>query len=146
MIKRRKRATLLIILISITAASIYLILWALRDNIVFFYSPTEIFQKVRSGEINDQSFLRLGGMVKESSVVRSADGSIVFTITDFRSDIEVYYLGIVPDLFREGQGVIAEGRIKENFLFNASSILAKHDENYMPPEVKEILEKNNVER
>ena len=146
MIKRRKRAALLIILISITAASIYLILWALRDNIVFFYSPTEIFQKVRSGEINDQSFLRLGGMVKESSVVRSADGSIVFTITDFRSDIEVYYLGIVPDLFREGQGVIAEGRIKENFLFNASSILAKHDENYMPPEVKDILEKNNVER
>ena len=145
MIKRRKRAALLIILISITAASIYLILWALRDNIVFFYSPTEIFQKVRSGEINDQSFLRLGGMVKESSVLRSTDGSIVFTITDFRSDIEVYYLGIVPDLFREGQGVIAEGRIKENFLFNASSILAKHDENYMPPEVKEILEKNNVE-
>ena len=145
MIKRRKRATLLIILISITAASIYLILWALRDNIVFFYSPTEIYQKVRSGEINNQSFLRLGGMVKESSVLRSTDGSIVFTITDFRSDIKVYYLGIVPDLFREGQGVIAEGRIKENFLFNASSILAKHDENYMPPEVKEILEKNNVE-
>ena len=146
MIKRRKRAALLIILISITAASIYLILWALRDNIVFFYSPTEIYEKVRSGEINDQSFLRLGGMVKESSVLRSTDGSIVFTITDFRSDIKVYYLGIVPDLFREGQGVIAEGRIKENFLFNASSILAKHDENYMPPEVKEILEKNNVER
>lgn len=146
MIKRRKRATLLIILISITAASIYLILWALRDNIVFFYSPTEVYQKVRSGEINNQSFLRLGGMVKESSVLRSTDGSIVFTITDFRSDIRVYYLGIVPDLFREGQGVIAEGRIKENFLFNASSILAKHDENYMPPEVKEILEKNNVER
>ena len=145
MIKRRKRATLLIILISITAISIYLILWALRDNIVFFYSPTEIYEKVRSGEINDQSFLRLGGMVKESSVLRSTDGSIVFTITDFRSDIRVYYLGIVPDLFREGQGVIAEGRIKENFLFNASSILAKHDENYMPPEVKEILEKNNVE-
>ena len=146
MIKRRKRATLLIILISITAVSIYLILWALRDNIVFFYSPTEIYQKVRSGEINNQSFLRLGGMVKESSVLRSTDGSIVFTITDFRSDIRVYYLGIVPDLFREGQGVIAEGRIKENFLFNASSILAKHDENYMPPEVKDILEKNNVER
>ena len=146
MIKRRKRATLLIILISITAVSIYLILWALRDNIVFFYSPTEIYQKVRSGEINNQSFLRLGGMVKESSVLRSTDGSIVFTITDFRSDIKVYYLGIVPDLFREGQGVIAEGRIKENFLFNASSILAKHDENYMPPEVKDILEKNNVER
>ncbi|MBJ65711.1 MAG: cytochrome c maturation protein CcmE [Rhodobiaceae bacterium] len=145
MFKRRKRATLLIILISITAVSIYLILWALRDNIVFFYSPTEIYEKVRSGEINDQSFLRLGGMVKESSVLRSTDGSIVFTITDFRSDIRVYYLGIVPDLFREGQGVIAEGRIKENFLFNASSILAKHDENYMPPEVKEILEKNNVE-
>ncbi len=146
MIKRRKRATLLIVLISITAASIYLILWALRDNIVFFYSPTEIYQKVRSGEINNQSFLRLGGLVKESSVLRSADGSIVFTITDFRNDIKVYYLGIVPDLFREGQGVIAEGRMKENFLFNASSILAKHDENYMPPEVKEILEKNNVER
>ena len=146
MIKRRKRATLLIILISITAVSIYLILWALRDNIVFFYSPTEVYQKVRSGEINNQSFLRLGGMVKESSVLRSTDGSIVFTITDFRSDIKVYYLGIVPDLFREGQGVIAEGRMKENFLFNASSILAKHDENYMPPEVKEILEKNNVER
>ena len=145
MIKRRKRATLLIILISITAVSIYLILWALRDNIVFFYSPTEIYEKVRSGEINDQSFLRLGGMVKESSVLRSTDGSIVFTITDFRSDIKVYYIGIVPDLFREGQGVIAEGRMKENFLFNASSILAKHDENYMPPEVKEILEKNNVE-
>ncbi len=146
MIKRRKRATLLIVLISIAAVSIYLILWALRDNIVFFYSPSEIYQKVRSGEINDQSFLRLGGMVKESSVLRSTDGSIVFTITDFRSDIKVYYLGIVPDLFREGQGVIAEGRIKENLLFNASSILAKHDENYMPPEVKDILEKNSVDQ
>ena len=145
MIKRKKRIYLISLFFITIATSIYLILWALRDNIVFFYSPSEIQQKINLKEIDEMSKLRLGGMVKESSVLRSTDGSIVFTITDFRSDIKVYYLGIVPDLFREGQGVIAEGRIKENFLFNASSILAKHDENYMPPEVKEILEKNNVE-
>ena len=142
MIKRRKRATLLIILISITAVSIYLILWALRDNIVFFYSPSEIQQKINLKEIDEMSKLRLGGMVKESSIEQLNNGSINFIITDFDREMVVFYKGIIPDLFKEQQGVIAEGSINNEGIFIANSILAKHDENYMPPEVQDTLKKD----
>ena len=139
MIKRKKRIYLISLFFITIATSIYLILWALRDNIVFFYSPSEIQQKINLKEINEMSKLRLGGMVKESSIKQLNDGSINFIITDFDREMVVFYKGIIPDLFKEQQGVIAEGSINNEGIFVANSILAKHDENYMPPEVKEAL-------
>ena len=140
MIKRKKRIYLISLFFITIATSIYLILWALRDNIVFFYSPTEIQQKISIKEINEMSKLRLGGMVKESSIKQLNDGSINFIITDFNKEMIVFYKGIIPDLFKEEQGVIAEGSVNKEGMFIANSILAKHDENYMPPEVKAALE------
>ncbi len=142
MIKRKKRIYLISLFFITIATSIYLILWALRDNIVFFYSPTEIQQKISIKEINEMSKLRLGGMVKESSIKQFNDGSINFIITDFNEEMIVFYKGIIPDLFKEEQGVIAEGSVNKEGMFIANSILAKHDENYMPPEVQNALKKD----
>ena len=142
MIKRKKRIYLISLFFITIATSIYLILWALRDNIVFFYSPSEIQQKISLKEIDEMSKLRLGGMVKESSIEQLNDGSINFIITDFDREMVVFYKGIIPDLFKEQQGVIAEGSINNEGMFIANSILAKHDENYMPPEVQDTLKKN----
>ncbi len=142
MIKRKKRIYLISLFFITIATSIYLILWALRDNIVFFYSPSEIQQKINLKEIDEMSKLRLGGMVKESSVEQLNDGSINFIITDFDREMVVFYKGIIPDLFKEQQGVIAEGSINNEGMFIANSILAKHDENYMPPEVQDTLKKD----
>ena len=142
MIKRKKRIYLISLFFITIATSIYLILWALRDNIVFFYSPTEIQQKISIKEINEMSKLRLGGMVKESSIKQFNDGSINFIITDFNKEMMVFYKGIIPDLFKEEQGVIAEGSVNKEGMFIANSILAKHDENYMPPEVQNALKKD----
>ena len=142
MIKRKKRIYLISLFFITIATSIYLILWALRDNIVFFYSPSEIQQKINLKEIDEMSKLRLGGMVKESSVEQLNDGSINFIITDFDREMVVFYKGIIPDLFKEQQGVIAEGSINNEGIFIANSILAKHDENYMPPEVQDALKKD----
>ncbi len=142
MIKRKKRIYLISLFFITIATSIYLILWALRDNIVFFYSPTEIQQKISIKEINEMSKLRLGGMVKESSIKQFNDGSINFIITDFNKEMIVFYKGIIPDLFKEEQGVIAEGSVNKEGMFIANSILAKHDENYMPPEVQSALKKD----
>ena len=142
MIKRKKRIYLISLFFITIATSIYLILWALRDNIVFFYSPTEIQQKISIKEINEMSKLRLGGMVKESSIKQLNDGSINFIITDFNKEMIVFYKGIIPDLFKEEQGVIAEGSVNKEGIFIANSILAKHDENYMPPEVQNALKKD----
>ena len=142
MIKRKKRIYLISLFFITIATSIYLILWALRDNIVFFYSPSEIQQKINLKEIDEMSKLRLGGMVKESSIEKLNDGSINFIITDFDREMVVFYKGIIPDLFKEQQGVIAEGSINNEGMFIANSILAKHDENYMPPEVQDTLKKD----
>ena len=142
MIKRKKRIYLISLFFITIATSIYLILWALRDNIVFFYSPSEIQQKINLKEINEMSKIRLGGMVKESSIKQLNDGSINFIITDFDREMVVFYKGIIPDLFKEQQGVIAEGSINNEGIFIANSILAKHDENYMPPEVQDALKKD----
>jgi len=142
MIKRKKRIYLISLFFITIATSIYLILWALRDNIVFFYSPSEIQQKMSLKEIDEMSKLRLGGMVKESSIEKLNDGSINFIITDFDREMVVFYKGIIPDLFKEQQGVIAEGSINNEGMFIANSILAKHDENYMPPEVQDTLKKD----
>ena len=112
------------------------ILIILQDNILFFYTPSEILQK----NLKPNEKIRLGGLVEENSVVRN-DVIINFIITDLKENIEVSYEGILPDLFREGQGVIVNGYLKNN-IFYASEVLAKHDENYMPPEIKKKLKIN----
>jgi|TARA_B100000809_G_scaffold242011_1_gene265722 cytochrome c-type biogenesis protein CcmE len=114
--------------------SVYLILKSLEENVVYFLSPSEI---KNLAEINSKK-IRIGGMVKDQSIVMNSD-EINFIITDFKNDINVSYSGVVPNLFEEGKGVVAEGYLKDRSYFKAKKILAKHDENYMPPEVKEAL-------
>jgi len=124
---------LFLVLISIIL-SVYLILKSLEENVVYFLSPSEI---KNLAEINSKE-IRIGGMVKDQSIVMNSD-EINFIITDFKNDINVSYSGVVPNLFEEGKGVVAEGYLKDRSYFKAKKILAKHDENYMPPEVKEAL-------
>ena len=114
--------------------SVYLILKSLEEHVVYFLSPSEI---KNLAEINSKK-IRIGGMVKDQSIVMNSD-EINFIITDFKNDINVSYSGVVPNLFEEGKGVVAEGYLKDRSYFKAKKILAKHDENYMPPEVKEAL-------
>tara|TARA_A100001011_G_scaffold197383_1_gene205663 strand:- start:110 stop:529 length:420 start_codon:yes stop_codon:yes gene_type:complete len=124
-----------VLLILITLAlSVFLILKALEENVVYFQSPTEI--KVLS-EIKKKK-IRVGGMVKNDSI-SLVSGDVQFVITDFKNEINVTYSGAIPNLFMEGKGVVAEGFLKDKNFFLATKILAKHDENYMPPEVKEAL-------
>ena len=114
--------------------SVYLILKSLEENVVYFLSPSEI---KNLAEINSKK-IRIGGMVKDQSIVMNSD-EINFIITDFKNEINVSYSGVVPNLFEEGKGVVAEGYLIDISYFKAKKILAKHDENYMPPEVKEAL-------
>tara|TARA_B100000530_G_scaffold287786_1_gene203146 strand:- start:743 stop:1162 length:420 start_codon:yes stop_codon:yes gene_type:complete len=125
-----------VLLIFITLVlTIFLIVKSLEENVVYFKSPTEI--KI-SGESKKNKF-RIGGMVKTDSISIEAE-KIKFIITDFKNEINVIYSGVVPNLFEEGKGVVAEGYLKDDNFFLATKILAKHDENYMPPEVKAALE------
>ena len=124
---------LFLVLISIIL-SVYLILKSLEENVVYFLSPSEIKNLT---EINSKK-IRVGGMVKDQSILINSD-EINFIITDFKNEINVSFSGVVPNLFEEGKGVVAEGYLKDRSYFEAKKILAKHDENYMPPEVKEAL-------
>ena len=134
--KKVKLRFLFVSLILITLIlSIFLILKSLEENVVYFQSPTKIKE---TSEIQRKK-MRIGGMVKENSISINSN-EIVFVITDFKNEINVTYSGIVPNLFEEGKGVVAEGYLKDRNFFIASKILAKHDENYMPPEVKKALE------
>ena len=117
--------------------SVYLILKSLEETVVYFKSPSDI--KIL-GELKDKK-IRIGGMVKKNSIDISND-EINFIITDFKNEINVSYSGIIPNLFSEEKGVVAEGYLKDRSFFEASKILAKHDENYMPPEVKAALKEN----
>jgi cytochrome c-type biogenesis protein CcmE len=117
--------------------SIFLVLKSLEENVVFFNSPSDI---KKLGELKDKK-IRIGGMVKENSIKMSSD-KVNFIITDFKNEINVSYSGVVPNLFSEGKGVVAEGYLEDRTFFKASKILAKHDENYMPPEVKKALREN----
>ena len=126
---------ILLILITLTL-SVYLILKSLEENVVYFQSPSEI--KLLA-EIEKKK-IRVGGMVKNNSISIKAK-KVKFIITDFKNEINVIYSGVVPNLFSEGKGVVAEGYLKDRNFFEATKILAKHDENYMPPEVKAALEK-----
>ena len=126
---------LFVLLILVTLAlSVFIILKSLEQNVIYFQSPSEI--KVLS-EIEKKK-IRVGGMVKESSIF-IVDKEIKFIITDFKNEINVIYSGVIPNLFAEGKGVVAEGFLKDKNFFLATKILAKHDENYMPPEVKDAL-------
>ena len=134
--RKVKLRFLFILLILFTLIlSVFLILKSLEENVVYFQSPTEI-QTI--SEINEKK-IRIGGMVKVGSISMEVK-EIKFIITDFKNEINVIYSGIVPNLFTEGKGVVAEGYLKDKNFFLATKILAKHDENYMPPEVKEALE------
>jgi len=124
---------LFLILVSVIL-SVSLILQSLKENVVYFQSPSEI-QKIN--EISKKK-IRVGGMVKKNSIIMDSD-KINFIITDFKNEINVIYSGAVPNLFEEGKGVVAEGFLKDRNYFSATKILAKHDENYMPPEVKEAI-------
>ena len=119
----------------ILTLSVYLILSSLKENVVYFQSPTDINLL---GETNNSKF-RVGGMVKKGSILIEAE-KIKFVITDFKNEINVTFSGAVPNLFAEGKGVVAEGYLKDKNFFLATKILAKHDENYMPPEVRAALE------
>ena len=125
---------------SVLALAVGLVLYALNDSIVFFYGPTEVIEK----KINAGARLRIGGLVKLGSVVRSSDRMVEFVIGDGNNDITIHYKGLLPDLFREGQGVVAEGRLEAGQRFAADTVLAKHDENYMPRELAESLKAKGV--
>ena len=132
--KVKLRFYFVFIILSILSLSIYLILKSLEENVVYFKSPSEI--KLQNESQNKK--IRVGGMVKENSIIVSSK-KINFVITDFKNEINVIYTGTIPNLFSEGKGVVAEGYLKDKSFFEATKILAKHDENYMPPEVKEAL-------
>jgi cytochrome c-type biogenesis protein CcmE len=135
--RKHKRLTFVMIGLLLLGSSAALILTAFEDNIVFFYSPTELVDK----KPDPAQRLRIGGLVMAGSVEKLAGAVVTFTITDTAKTVTVQYKGILPDLFREGQGVVAEGHFK-NGVFQADEVLAKHDENYMPPEVAEALKKS----
>ena len=137
--KVKSRIVFLTLLLLLVAGAVFFILKSLEENIVYFFSPSEIYDKPN---ISFNERIRIGGLVKEDSIIKDIT-SIKFIITDLKKEIIVSYSGAVPNLFSEGKGVIAEGELKDKKYFVADKILAKHDENYMPPEVSKALEKSN---
>ena len=137
--KVKSRIFLLFFLSILAVAVIFFTLRSLEENVVYFLSPTEIYNKT---DISFEKKIRVGGLVKINSVNKN-ETSINFIITDLNKEIFVSYNGLTPNLFSEGKGVVAEGKLKDKKYFVADKILAKHDENYMPPEVKKALEKSN---
>ena len=137
--KAKPRILFLIISLTISSLIIFLILKSLEENVVYFFSPSEIYNKTN---ISLDKKIRDGGLVKENSLLKE-DTSIKFIITDLKNEIIVSYEGLLPNLFSEGKGVIAQGKLKDKKYFIADTILAKHDENYMPPEVSKALKKTN---
>ncbi|WP_280562499.1 cytochrome c maturation protein CcmE [Chromohalobacter sp. 48-RD10] len=136
-VQRKRRLILVIGVIGLVAIAAGLTLYALRSNINLFFTPAE----VAAGKAPYGRTMRIGGIVKEDSVVRESDSlEVSFVVTDFAEDVSVRYDDILPDLFREGQGVVVIGRLHDNGKFMAQKVLAKHDEKYMPPEVAEALE------
>ena len=133
--KVKYRFLFIILILVILSLSTFLILKSLEENVVYFKSPTEV---KNLAEIEKKK-IRIGGMVKKESILVE-EKKLNFIVTDFKNEINVIYSGAIPNLFSEGKGVVAEGFLKDRNLFLATKILAKHDENYMPPEVKEALE------
>lgn len=137
MTKKQRRLTLIGVAGSVLALALGLVLYAMNDTIVFFNTPSDIVAK----NVQPGTRLRLGGLVKEGSVQRGENQQIAFEVRDGQNAILVHYKGLLPDLFREGQGVVAEGKLESAGVFRADTVLAKHDENYMPREVADALKK-----
>ncbi|MDI3322856.1 cytochrome c maturation protein CcmE [Pontibacterium granulatum] len=136
--KRKQRLIIVLFIVFGVGIAVGLTMFALSQNINLFYSPTQIV----NGEAPEHTRIRAGGMVVEGSVTRDPNSlKVSFGMTDYAESVTVEYTGILPDLFREGQGIVAQGVMDEAGIFQASEVLAKHDENYMPPEVAEALEK-----
>lgn len=136
---RKKQRVMLLIFggVALTVSTI-LVSVAMRDSIVFFFGPSELMEKEAAGEITPERRLRVGGLVVEGSVVRGDGETVTFRVTDMENEVGVAYTGILPDLFAEGEGVVAEGSYEAGF-FTAETVLAKHDEKYMPREVTNIM-------
>ena len=137
--KVKSRIFFLSLSLLLASAVIFIVLKSLEKNVVYFFSPTEIYNK---NNISFNKRIRVGGLVKIKSISKNGS-SVNFIITDLKNEIIVSYIGILPNLFSEGKGVVAEGKLKDKKYFVADKILAKHDENYMPPEVGKALEKSN---
>ena len=136
--KVKKRASLLVITLLISVIGIFLIFQSLNKNILYFKSPTDI---KNNQNINFDKKIRVGGMVKKNSLIIKEE-EIKFIITDFNNELNISFSGTVPNLFSEEKGVVAEGKLQDKTFFIADRILAKHDENYMPPELKDMMKKN----
>ena len=140
MTRKQRRGILIGVGVGVLMLAVGLVLFALRDSIVFFHTPSDIAEKpIATGQR-----LRLGGLVAAGSVKRGQGTKVDFVITDTLKNVQVVYEGVLPDLFKEGQGVVAEGKLTPEGTFVADSVLAKHDENYMPPEVAKALEAKGV--
>lgn len=134
---RHKRLGLIVGGVAVLGVAVYLVMSAFQQNLVFFFSPTQ----VAANEAPVGRAFRVGGLVEEGSVQRTADGlTVLFKVTDTSHTVPVAYKGILPDLFKEGKGVVAQGKMEADGVFHASEVLAKHDENYMPPEAAHAVE------
>jgi cytochrome c-type biogenesis protein CcmE len=140
-LRKRQRLVLVIVALVLLGGAGGLVLFALSDSVAFFVTPSDI----AAGRVEADKRFRLGGLVVEGSVERQ-DGTVQFRLTDQANEVPVRYRGILPDLFREGQGIVAQGVLGEDGVFAASEVLAKHDESYMPPEVAEALKQAGVWR
>jgi cytochrome c-type biogenesis protein CcmE len=138
MTRKQRRLILIGSSLGVLAIAVGLILSAMRQSIVFFNSPTDVVDH----QVAPDARLRIGGLVKDGTVKRGSDLRISFVVTDGKSDVPVNFQGIVPDLFREGQGVVVEGKLGQDMVFAADTVLAKHDERYMPREVVDALKKS----
>ena len=140
MTRKQFRATLIGAGVAVLGLAAILVLFAMRDSIVFFYAPSDL----GTAKISENQRFRLGGLVAHGSVERSQGTKVKFSVTDTLKTVPVTYDGVLPDLFREGQGVVTEGYLDAAGVFRADTVLAKHDENYMPPEVAKSLEEKGV--
>jgi cytochrome c-type biogenesis protein CcmE len=140
MTRKQQRMSMIVGGLGLLAAAAGLILYSISDTLVFFYTPSEVTQK----GVSPGTRFRLGGLVEKGSLVRDQGAHVYFTVTDTDKQIPVTYQGVLPDLFREGQGVVAERKMNTSGTFVADTVLAKHDENYMPKEVADALKKKGV--
>jgi len=140
MTRKQRRGVLIGSAVAVLSAAAILMLFAFQDSIVFFRTPSDVTE----GKVNKGDRFRLGGLVEAGSVKRGEGTKVSFTVTDTMKSVPVSFEGVLPDLFREGQGVVTEGVLSPDGLFVADSVLAKHDENYMPPEVAKSLEARGV--
>ena len=136
--KVKGRISFIVLLVILLSVSVFFIINSLKENMLYFFTPTDVKQKE---DIEFGKSIRIGGMVKKNSITTNSN-EIKFVITDFKNEIIVTYSGSVPNLFLEEKGVVAEGSLRDKKFFVAKRILAKHDENYMPPEIKKVLDNN----